>query len=204
MPAHYYSIGEERAAQDITTLAHYIEKGGKQFKVIVAIARGGLTVATMLGYRLGLKIIETVCIISYTNKEQGELRIIKPVSMDPAFLALLGEGGEHVLVVDDLADTGATIELMRKQYPKATFVAPYAKPNGVGMLDYWVNQVPQDTWLSFYWSKDEKDEPVSPAPSVFGDEGPTQEVSFGFPPVKMGSGKQPYVPPEEQMDPLAR
>ena len=38
--------------------------------------------------------------------------------------------GTGILIVDDLVDTGKTLELVRRLYPKAHFATVYAKPSG--------------------------------------------------------------------------
>jgi len=63
---------------------------------------------------------------------------------------LVGDG-EGVLVVDDLVDTGRTLEVVRKLLPKAHFVTIYAKPAGRAMADTFITEVSQDTWIFFPW-----------------------------------------------------
>jgi xanthine phosphoribosyltransferase len=64
---------------------------------------------------------------------------------------LLENGGEGMLVVDDLTDTGKTAAEVRAMLPKAHFAAVYAKPKGVPMIDTFVTEVSQDTWIYFPW-----------------------------------------------------
>ena len=59
--------------------------------------------------------------------------------------------GTGILVVDDLVDTGRTLELVRKLYPQAHFATVYAKPMGNSQVDTYVTEVSQDTWISFPW-----------------------------------------------------
>ena len=42
---------------------------------------------------------------------------------------LMGDG-TGILIVDDLVDSGKTLELVRSLYPKAHFATVYAKPSG--------------------------------------------------------------------------
>ena len=76
---------------------------------------------------------------------QGELVVLK--SPDPA---MMGDG-EGVLVVDDLVDSGRTLELVRQMYPKAHFATVYAKPKGQPMVQTYITEVSQDTWIFFPW-----------------------------------------------------
>jgi xanthine phosphoribosyltransferase len=93
-----------------------------------------------------LRLIETVCVIGYEpddyNPQQAnEVTIIKaPARVDD---------GEGWLVVDDLVDTGRTAEVLRKLMPKAHFAVIYAKPLGRPLVDTYVTEICQDTWIYF-------------------------------------------------------
>ncbi len=60
-------------------------------------------------------------------------------------------GGAKILVVDDLVDTGATAKVVREMLPKAHFATVYAKPLGRPLVDTFVTEVSQDTWIYFPW-----------------------------------------------------
>jgi xanthine phosphoribosyltransferase len=64
--------------------------------------------------------------------------------------ATVGDG-EGVLVIDDLVDTGRTLEVVRALYPKAHFATVYAKPTGRALVDTFITEVSQDTWIYFPW-----------------------------------------------------
>jgi xanthine phosphoribosyltransferase len=72
---------------------------------------------------------------------QGELRVLKGVSED----------SETTLIVDDLVDTGRTARLVRVMLPSAHFATIYAKPAGRPLVDTFVTEVSQDTWIHFPW-----------------------------------------------------
>lgn len=59
--------------------------------------------------------------------------------------------GEGILVVDDLVDSGRTLELIRDMLPKAHFATVYAKPKGKPIVQTYVTEVSQDTWIFFPW-----------------------------------------------------
>jgi xanthine phosphoribosyltransferase len=59
--------------------------------------------------------------------------------------------GTGILIVDDLVDTGKTLELVRRLYPMAHFATVYAKPSGKPMVDSYITEVSQDTWIFFPW-----------------------------------------------------
>jgi xanthine phosphoribosyltransferase len=119
---------------------------------VISITRGGLVPAAIIARELGIRKIETVCIASYHEyKDQGELEVIKPISE-----AILreGNGGESILVIDDLTDTGKTAVKVREMLPKAHIATVYAKPKGAPMADTFVTEVSQDTWIYFPWDLD--------------------------------------------------
>ncbi len=119
----------------------------REWRAMVAITRGGLVPAAIICRELGIRMIETVCIASYHDyDEQGELKVLKNV--DPK---LLENGGEGILVVDDLTDTGKTAAIVRAMMPKAHFATVYAKPKGRPLIDTFVTEVSQDTWIYFPW-----------------------------------------------------
>jgi xanthine phosphoribosyltransferase len=98
---------------------------------------------------LGIRVIETVCLSSYDHMAQGELTLLKNVAAD--IVAIGGGRGRGVLVVDDLVDTGRTAKLVRDILPEAHFAAVYAKPMGRPMVDTFITEVSQDTWIFFPW-----------------------------------------------------
>ncbi len=65
---------------------------------------------------------------------------------DPA----IGDG-TGVLVIDDLVDTGRTLVVVQKLYPKAHFATVYAKPKGKPLVQTYITEVSQDTWIFFPW-----------------------------------------------------
>src|SRR2546430_3004633 len=119
------------------------------FHAVVAITRGGLVPAAIVARELGLRIIDTVCVASYDHDKQGELKVLKGVSADVAKLG--GGTGKGLLIVDDLVDTGKTGRLVRALLPDAHFAAGYAKPKGRPLVDTYITEVSQDTWIHFPW-----------------------------------------------------
>ena len=59
------------------------------------------------------------------------------------------------MIVDDLADTGRTAQVVRAMLPGAYLATPYVKPEGAVYVDYYVCQYPQDVWLVFPWDVDQ-------------------------------------------------
>ncbi len=110
---------------------------------ILAITRGGLFPAGILARELNIKLIETVGIESYNGMDQqNDVVILKEFNQRFA---------ENVLVVDDLADTGRTLKELKKTLVKPVVVTLFTKPQGSVDVDYYGEEVPQDTWVRFPW-----------------------------------------------------
>ena len=115
------------------------------FQGIVAITHGGLVPAAIVARELDIRLVETVCVSSYNWQDQrGEVEVLKRLNMD----------GEGWLLIDDLVDTGKTAETVRNMLPKAHFATVYAKPKGRPLVDTFVTEVSQDTWILFPWDSD--------------------------------------------------
>ena len=84
-----------------------------------------------------------------TTTKQGDLKVLKGVSAEVAKLG--GGTGKGLLIVDDLVDTGKTGRLVRSMMPDAHFAAVYAKPQGKPLVDTFITEVSQDTWIHFPW-----------------------------------------------------
>ena len=121
------------------------------FDGIVAITRGGLVPAAIVSRELNIRVVESVAVKSYDHKNQGEIRVLKPIS---AQILELARSGGKVLIVDDLVDTGATARAVRDMLPGAHFATVYAKPKGRDMVDTFITEVSQDTWIFFPWDMD--------------------------------------------------
>jgi xanthine phosphoribosyltransferase len=75
--------------------------------------------------------------------DRGEPQVTKP--------PVAAGSGTGWLIVDDLVDTGATAKVVRALLPDAHFATVYAKPAGKPMVDTFVTEVSQDTWILFPW-----------------------------------------------------
>ena len=96
-----------------------------------------------------VRMIDTVCVTSYDDdKNQGALKLLKGIA--PEIVALRAQG-KRVLIVDDLVDTGNTARVVRDLLPAAHFATVYAKPMGRPLVDTFITEVSQDTWIYFPW-----------------------------------------------------
>jgi xanthine phosphoribosyltransferase len=121
------------------------------FDAVVAIARGGLVPAAIVARELNIRTVETVAVKSYDHQSQGEIKLLKPITDG---VLGLHAAGRKVLIVDDLVDTGATARAVREMLPGAHFATVYAKPKGREMVDTFITEVSQDTWIFFPWDMD--------------------------------------------------
>jgi xanthine phosphoribosyltransferase len=141
-----FPVSWDQFHRDARALAWRLTAAGP-FRAIVCITRGGLVPAAVIARELDVRLIETVCVASYHDyKNQGDLAVLKGISPE-----VIGDGGQGVLVVDDLTDTGKTARIVRDMLPKAHFAAIYAKPAGRPIIDTFVTEVSQDTWIYFPW-----------------------------------------------------
>jgi xanthine phosphoribosyltransferase len=145
MPEKAFPVSWDQFHRDARALAWRLSGAGP-FEAIVAVTRGGLVPAAIVARELDVRIIETVCVASYDHIAQGELRVLKTIADSVG-----GGGGKGVLIVDDLVDTGKTAKLVREMLPKAHFATVYAKPMGRPMVDTFITEVSQDTWIFFPW-----------------------------------------------------
>jgi xanthine phosphoribosyltransferase len=147
VPEKTYPVSWDQFHRDARALAWRLNGAGP-FAAIVAVTRGGLVPAAIVARELDLRVIETVCVASYDHMNQGELRLLKRPAPD---VIALSHGGEGALIVDDLVDTGRTAKIVRDLLPKAHYATVYAKPLGRPLVDTFITEVSQDTWIHFPW-----------------------------------------------------
>jgi xanthine phosphoribosyltransferase len=149
MATHYYTVTWDQLHRDARALAWRLIQAGP-FTGIVAITRGGLIPAAVVARELDVRLVETVSVLSYAAGEgllaeeaRGAPMVVKPP-------AAAGDG-TGFLIVDDLVDTGATARVVRALLPRAHFACVYAKPAGRALVDTFITEVSQDTWIHFPW-----------------------------------------------------
>ncbi|MGF1764772.1 xanthine phosphoribosyltransferase [Aliivibrio kagoshimensis] len=113
----------------------------EQWKGIIAVSRGGLVPAAILARELNIRYVDTVCISSYDHDHQRDMTVLKAVEGD----------GEGFLIVDDLVDSGETAIKLREMYPKGKLITVCAKPAGKHLVDEYVVDIPQETWIEQPW-----------------------------------------------------
>jgi uncharacterized protein len=136
--------------QSIERLAVKVNESGWRFNQIVCIARGGLRVGDTLSriFKLPLAIISTQSYTGEAGKERGRLTVAKHMTMTTPAL------GDRVLLVDDLVDSGVTLEAV-KRHLLETF--PMVADLRTAVLwykgcsrcapDYYVEHLPDNPWI---------------------------------------------------------
>lgn len=138
----YFPVSWEEMHRDARALSWRLAEAGP-WHGIVAIARGGLVPAQIVARELEVRLIDTICISSYDDQVQRAPEILKRVNGT----------GDGWLIVDDLVDTGRTGRIVREMLPNAHFATVYAKPAGREIVDSFITEVSQDTWILFPWDQ---------------------------------------------------
>ncbi|MFU8880856.1 MAG: xanthine phosphoribosyltransferase [Rhodobacterales bacterium] len=143
-----FHISWDQIHRDSRALAWRLQGYGPDngaWRAVVAITRGGMAPAMIVSRELDIRTVDTISIKSYDHQAQSEAKVLKAPDA-----ALMGDG-TGILIVDDLVDSGKTLEVVRKMYPNAHFATVYAKPKGRPQVDTFITEVSQDTWIFFPW-----------------------------------------------------
>lgn len=134
----------------VRDLAQQVVNSGYEPDILVAIARGGLGLAMGLGYALDVKNLSAVNVEFYTGvDERLDVPIMLPPTPDVVDLS-----GLKVLIADDVADSGRTLEIVEQfcegHVAEARTAVIYEKPWSVVKPDYVWRRT--DRWINFPWS----------------------------------------------------
>jgi hypoxanthine phosphoribosyltransferase len=111
----------------IESLAHQIKQSGKKIGSMDGLARGGLIPAVMLSHKLGIPFMNE------NNNDEG-----------------------YILIVDDICDTGETLEYYDIHDYILTATIHY-KQTATVKPDFYYSLAPQDKWIVYPWEqKDSK------------------------------------------------
>ena len=134
----------------VRDLAHQVVESGYEPDLVLAIARGGLGLAMGLGYALDVKNLSAVNVEFYTGVDQ---RLDVPMMLPPT-PAAIDLSGLRVLITDDVADSGRTLETVQEfcagHVLEARTAVVYEKPWSVVKPDYAWRRT--DRWINFPWS----------------------------------------------------
>ena len=140
-------------------LAEQVHRDGYRPDIVLAIARGGLLVGGAVGYALDVKNTFSMNVEFYTGIDE---RLEMPVMLPPV-PDLIDFQEQTVLVADDVADTGATLALVKDfcegKVAEVRCAVLYEKPRSTVNCEYVWRRT--DRWIDFPWSAQE---PVAKTP----------------------------------------
>ena len=135
-------IGWDEFCDDVDALVLKIKKHERREKTkfmrVTAVTRGGLAASMMMSYALDIYAVDTIAMAMVTATSA----------------AIVKKNDQMRLILDEVADTGATALTMRKYFPGAHLAAVYVKPEGAKAVDFFARLVPQGTWIVFPWDKE--------------------------------------------------
>ena len=143
-----FHISWDQIHRDSRALAWRLDGKGPDngaWRAIVAITRGGMAPAMIIARELDVRTVDTISIKSYDHQDQSDAKVLKQPDAD------MMVDGTGILIIDDLVDSGKTLEVVRDLYPNAHFATVYAKPKGEPQVDTFITGVSQDTWIFFPW-----------------------------------------------------
>ena len=117
---------------------------------IIAIARGGLVPGVMLSHTLKLPL-EVITAESYTpdNKQTPETYICLE-----SLTCHTGSYGPETLVIDDIYDTGRTMEEVRKILPNCNYAVLVHKGyNNMPGKEHYIGMRSGEGWITFPWER---------------------------------------------------
>ncbi|WP_237801691.1 phosphoribosyltransferase [Corynebacterium accolens] len=131
-------------------LSEQIVESGWFPDLIVGVARGGLIPAGAIGYAIGVKAMGAINVEFYTDIGQT---LDEPIILSPQ-LDTDSLKGKKVLVVDDVADSGKTLDLvvnfLEETAAEVRSAVVYTKPKTIFEPDYSWKKT--DKWINFAWS----------------------------------------------------
>ena len=143
----------ELFGRGIRELAHQVADSDFEPDILLGIARGGLVPAGALAYALDCKNLFTISVEFYTGVDA---RLEVPVMLPP-FLDARDLDQARVLIVDDVADTGKTLELVHQfcagHVAEARTAVLYEKPQSIIKADFAWRRT--ERWINFPWSTQE-------------------------------------------------
>ncbi|MEL7013990.1 MAG: xanthine phosphoribosyltransferase [Pseudomonadota bacterium] len=142
-----FHVSWDQLHRDARALAWRLQGDAPEdgWRAVVAITRGGMAPAMIVARELDIRSVDTISVKSYDHQTQSAPVVIKSPDTN-----IIGDG-EGVLVVDDLVDTGRTLDVVHALMPKAHVATVYAKPAGRDRVQTSVTKVCTDTWIFFPW-----------------------------------------------------
>lgn len=116
---------------------------------IVAISRGGLTIAHFLGIAFDLREVYTINAVSYSNNVQHGIEITNIPQLSNV---------KNVLIVDEIVDTGISMQkvvnILKEINESINFktASIFYKNTSCFKPNYYVRET--DSWVEFFWEVD--------------------------------------------------
>jgi xanthine phosphoribosyltransferase len=130
------------------SLALRLSTSKKKFTHIIGISKGGLLPSIIFGHIFDARVL-ALGIKSYNNKDNGDIEVYQDIDLD--YL----DKDSIILVVDDICDSGKTIEFVKKKigdrFRDAVYVSLFAKKQTQHIVDDYGMNVNNDSWLVFPW-----------------------------------------------------
>ena len=152
MPPEKENLTWSAYGTGVRELAEMVATDGYRPDMILCIARGGLFVAGSLGYALDVKNLYVMNVEYYTGVDSRlDVPLILPPTPD-----LVDQRKAKVLIVDDVADTGHTLEIVREfcegKVAEVRTAVIYEKTHSIVKCDYVWKRT--DLWILFPWSSE--------------------------------------------------
>ena len=130
---------------------------GKHITRVIGLSRGGLIPATIVANHIGARYVYSVGLASYELTDNGmeftgDHDVYQRIPVNcPGF-----SKRDHVLIVDDISDKGATFDyVIRTQMPSLpcsyTTMSIFIKPGTSHVPDLYHKQIDRELWVVFPW-----------------------------------------------------
>lgn len=150
---HKTYINWEQLHNDIRVLAKCINNN---VDAIIGVGRGGLIPATLLAYKLNVKIINNFQLQSYNDKDVSEQFKLWQTPED-SFVDY-HTGDKTILVVDDISDKGNTLAYIKRYFEntdvKLYFVTLCIKEGTSFVPDLYLRRYSNEDWVVFPWEEE--------------------------------------------------
>ena len=135
---------------ELNMLSRYIASRAKKYNFthIVGIARGGIIPATIISYVLDIPLV-TCSVSSYNDTIKGELTVQDDLNISKF------TKDSNILIVDDICDTGGTIDWVTNKLTTANIkhetACIFTKKKHIEKLKFYGNVVSENKWIVFPW-----------------------------------------------------
>jgi xanthine phosphoribosyltransferase len=141
---YYYSY--ENFKKDVNSLLKEVKS--YEPDIILAVARGGVTLGHFMAEGLDLRTLYTLNSIHYNNQQKLE-------TIEVFNIPHLGEK-KRVLIVDDIIDSGESmveiLQVLKKKYPSNIYKSAvlFYKKDALIQPDFRCHEAKE--WIEFFWS----------------------------------------------------